>query len=76
MAVEHIKVHQVDERQALEITGLQGLGKGNAVGVSRGLDLLGDALAIKDIIDLAHRDDVLAGVFQQVEHGLAGRLEA
>ena len=36
VAVEHIKVHQIHESQTLKIPGLQGLGKGDAVGVAGG----------------------------------------
>ena len=76
MSVQHIKVHQVDKGQALEVPGLQRLGEGNAVGVAGGLDLFGDAFAIKNIKDLADRNDVLACVLQQVQHGGTGRLQA
>ena len=76
MAVKHIKVHQVHKGKAFKIPGLQGLGKGDAVGVAGGLDLFGHALTVKDIVDLAHSDHVLTGILQQIQHGGAGRLQA
>ena len=76
MAVEHIKIHQIHKGQALEIPGLQCLGEGDAIGVAGGLDLFGHALSVKDIKDLAHGDDIPAGLLQQVEHGGTGRLQA
>ncbi len=39
-------------------------------------DLFGDALAVEDVVDLAHGDDVLAGGPDQIQHGGAGGLEA
>ena len=76
MAVEHIKIHQIHESQTLKIPSLQSLGKGDAIGVAGGLDLFGHTLAVKNIVDLAHSDHVLTGVFQQIQHGGAGRLQA
>ena len=76
VAVEHVEVHQIHKGKALKVAGLQGLGEGDAVGVAGGLDLLGHALAVKDIEDLAHGDDIPAGVLQQIQHGGAGRLQA
>ena len=76
MAIEHIKVYQIHESKAFKIPGLQGLGKGDAVGVAGGLDLFGHTLAVKDIVDLAHGDHILTGILQQIQHGGAGRLQA
>ena len=76
VAVEHIEIDEVHEGQTLEVAGLQSLGEGDAVGVAGGLDLLRHALAVEDVENFAHGDDVLACIFQQVQHGLAGRLEA
>ena len=76
VAVEHIEIDEVHEGQTLEVAGLQSLGEGDAVGVAGGLDLLRHALAVEDVENFAHGDDVSACVLEQIKHGLAGRLEA
>ena len=76
VAVEHIEIDEVHEGQTLEVAGLQSLGEGDAVGVAGGLNFFRHALAVEDVENFADRDDVPARVLQQVQHGLARRLEA
>ena len=75
MAIEHIKVHQIDEAQAGKVPVGVGQGLVHAVGVALGIDMLRGAAAGEDIEDLAHGDGVEAGFFEGVEHGLCRRLE-
>ena len=76
VAVEHIEVHQIHKGKALKVAGLQGLGKGDAIGVASGFDLLGHTLTVEDVKDLTNSDHIPASVLQQIQHGGAGRLEA
>ena len=64
MAVEHIEIDEVHEGQTLKVAGLQSLGEGDAVGVAGGLDLLRHALAVEDVENFAHGDDVPACVLE------------
>ena len=75
VAVEHIEIDEVHEGQTLEVAGLQSLGEGDAVGVAGGLDFFRHALTVENVENFAHGDDVPACAFEQIKHGLAGRLE-
>ena len=75
MAVEHIEINEIHKAQALEIALEVVHGLGEAVGVALRVDIVRQAAACEDIVDLADGKDVLASGLDGVKHGLCGRLE-
>ena len=74
VAVNRIKIHQIDKTKAMEV----GLGKGkglfHAVGIAVGALALANAPSGKDIDDFAHTDDIQTGPGHQVGQGGSGGL--
>ena len=75
VAVEHIEINEIHKAQALEIALEVVHGLGEAVGVALRVDIVRQAAACEDIVDLADGKDVLTGGLDGVKHGLRGRLE-
>ena len=75
MAVEHIEINEIHKAQALEIALEVVHGLGEAVGVALRVDIVRQAAACEDIVDLADGKDILTGGLDGVKHGLRGRLE-
>ena len=76
MAVKHVKVHQVDEGQPLEIAVGQLQRDAQPLGIAAGADGLPHALAGEDIVNFAHADRRFAGRLQGVQHRIARRHQA
>lgn len=68
MAVNHVKIHQIDEQQAVKILVHRFKRRLHAGRVARRVVALRDAAMIKDILDLAHAVDRLAVFGQNVAH--------
>ena len=75
MAVKHIKVHQIDEQQAVKILVHRLERRLHAGRVARRVVALGDAAVIEDILNLAHAQHVIALVLQNVQHRLADGID-
>ena len=75
MAVEHIEINEIHKAQALEIALEVVHGLGEAVSVALRVDIVRQAAACEDIVDLADGKDILTGGLDGVKHGLRGRLE-
>ena len=67
-AVNHVKIHQIDEQQAVKILVHRFKRRLHAGRVARRVVALRDAAMIKDILDLAHAVDRLAVFGQNVAH--------
>ena len=73
VAVEHIKVDEVDEGQTLKIAVRQLQRDLQTLGVAGGADGFADALARKDVVNLADTDGLLACGQDGVEHRVVRR---
>ena len=62
MPVEHVVIHQIDEAQSLEVFVQIFQRPLYSLLIARGVHGLRNAFSGKDIINLAHGDDVLSAV--------------
>ena len=75
VAVEHIKVHQIHEAQAVEILLGVVQGVGHAVGVGLVVDVFRGTLSGKNVENFAHGDGIQPGVLHSVQQSGLGRLQ-
>ena len=73
MAIQHVKVNEVDEGEALKIAVGQLQRHPESLGIAGGADGFPNALACKNVVDLTHTDGLLSGSEDSVQHCIARR---
>ena len=76
VAVQHVEVDQVDKGKTLKIAVGQVQRDLQALGVAAGADGLANALAGKNVVDLAHADGGFASGLDGIEHRITRRNQA
>ena len=76
MAVQHVKVHQIDKGKPLKVAVGQLQRDLQPLGIAGGADGFANALARKDIVNFAHADGLFAGRLQSVQHSVLRRHKA